>query len=78
MLVSQGFHIRRAVALRHEAGVDSCAVSALDHHDPGWYYGAPRELFAAGKASLDAAFEPDPHFLGPREPGVARALAHER
>jgi hypothetical protein len=40
-----------------------------------WYYGATREVFAAGKAALDALFEPDPHFLGPREPGVARALA---
>ncbi|MGW7170050.1 SanA/YdcF family protein [Streptomyces sp. NPDC054884] len=78
VLVSQGFHIRRAVALCQEAGIDSYGVSAVDHHDPVWYCGATRELFAAGKASLDAAFEPDPQFLGPREPGAARALARER
>jgi vancomycin permeability regulator SanA len=78
ILVSQGFHIRRAVALCQKAGVDSYGVSAADHHDAVWYYGATRELFAAGKAALDAAFEPGPRFLGPKEPGVARALAGAR
>jgi len=78
VLDSQGFHIRRAVALCQEAGVDSYGVGAVDHHDAVWYYGTTRELFAAGKASLDALFEPEPRFLGPKEPGVARALAHER
>jgi vancomycin permeability regulator SanA len=43
-----------------------------------WYYGATREVFAAAKAALDAVFEPDPHFLGPKEPGVGRALAAVR
>ncbi|GAA3500879.1 ElyC/SanA/YdcF family protein [Streptomyces prasinosporus] len=78
ILVSQGFHIRRAVALCQGAGVDSYGVSAADHHDAIYYYGATRELFAASKAALDAAFEPDPQFLGPKEPGVARALADAR
>ncbi|MEU0022674.1 ElyC/SanA/YdcF family protein [Streptomyces rochei] len=75
ILVSQGFHIRRAVALCQEAGVDSYGVSAADHHDAVWYYGATRELFAASKAALDVVVEPDPQFLGPKEPGVERALA---
>ena len=44
-------------------------------HDATWYYGGTREIFAAGKAALDAVFRPDPRFLGPREPGVERALA---
>ncbi|MGC5041604.1 SanA/YdcF family protein [Streptomyces sp. DT190] len=78
ILVSQGFHIRRAVALCQEAGVDSYGVSAADHHDAVWYYNATREVFAANKAALDAAFEPDPQFLGPKEPGVARVLAGAR
>ena len=78
ILVSQGFHIRRAVALCQAAGVDSYGVGAADHHDAIWYYGATRELFAASKAALDAAFEPDPQFLGPKEPGVARALVGAR
>ncbi|WP_338678408.1 hypothetical protein V1460_28975 [Streptomyces sp. SCSIO 30461] len=38
-------------------------------------YGETRELLAAGKAALDAAFEPEPTFLGRKEPGVAKALA---
>ncbi|MYS53181.1 hypothetical protein GTW46_24455 [Streptomyces sp. SID6013] len=75
VLISQGFHIRRAVALCQEAGVASYGVGVDDKHDVTWYYGGAREILAAGKAALDAAFEPDPHFLGPREPGVARALA---
>ncbi|EGX61085.1 MULTISPECIES: vancomycin high temperature exclusion protein [Streptomyces] len=78
ILVSQGFHIRRAVALCQEAGIDAYGVGAADHHDAVWYYGATRELFAASKAALDVVFEPDPRFLGPKEPGVARALADAR
>lgn len=78
VLISQGFHIRRAVALCQEAGVDSYGVGVQDRHDETWYYGATRELFAAGKASLDALFKPDPRFLGPEEPGVERALAAAR
>ncbi|MEU5740676.1 ElyC/SanA/YdcF family protein [Streptomyces tendae] len=75
VLISQGFHIRRAVALCQEAGVASYGVGVDDEHDVTWYYGGAREILAAGKAALDAVLEPDPHFLGPREPGVARALA---
>ncbi|MDX2403942.1 YdcF family protein [Streptomyces microflavus] len=78
ILVSQGFHIRRAVALCQEAGVDAYGVSAADHHDAIWYYSATREMFAANKAVLDAVFKPDPQFLGPREPGVERALTGAR
>ncbi|MFG2677586.1 vancomycin high temperature exclusion protein [Streptomyces sp. NPDC048392] len=75
VLISQGFHIRRAVALCQEAGVTSYGVGVDDKHDVTWYYGGAREILAAGRAVLDAVFEPDPHFLGPREPGVARAFA---
>ncbi|WDM12838.1 YdcF family protein [Streptomyces lavenduligriseus] len=78
VLISQDFHIRRAVALCEAAGVDSYGVAVAAEHDVTWYYGGTRELFAAGKAALDAVFRPDPRFLGPREPGVARALAAER
>ncbi|MEU9097109.1 ElyC/SanA/YdcF family protein [Streptomyces sp. NPDC048361] len=74
VLVSQGFHIRRAVALCEAAGVRSYGVGVDAAHDVTWYYGGTREVFAAGKALLDAVFTPDPTFLGPKEPGVARAL----
>ncbi|GAA3129357.1 SanA/YdcF family protein [Streptomyces echinatus] len=78
VLISQGFHIRRAVALCEAAGVDSYGVGVDDKHDVTWYYGGTREVFAAGKAALDAVFRPDPRFLGPKEPGVAEALAGAR
>ncbi|WP_369218324.1 SanA/YdcF family protein [Streptomyces flavofungini] len=78
VLISQGFHIRRAVALCDAAGVSSYGVGVDAKHDATWYYGGTREVFAAGKAALDAVFRPDPHFLGPREPGVERALASRR
>lgn len=74
VLISQGFHIRRAVALCRSAGVESYGVGVSEPLDATWYYGGAREVFAAGKAALDAVVKPDPHFLGPREEGVARAL----
>lgn len=75
VLISQGFHIRRAVALCQEAGVESYGVGVADRRNATWYYGGAREVVAAGKAALDALFEPDPRFLGPKEPGVPEALA---
>lgn len=74
VLISQGFHIRRALALCGAAGVDAYGVGVDDAHDATWYYGGTREVFAADKAALDAAFKPAPHFLGPKEQGVSRAL----
>ncbi|MEU1127929.1 ElyC/SanA/YdcF family protein [Streptomyces sp. NPDC005899] len=75
LLVSQGFHIRRAIALCRSAGIDAYGVGVDAVHDVTWYYGGVRELPAAGKALLDVVFRPDPRFLGPRETGVSRALA---
>ncbi|MEU2787404.1 ElyC/SanA/YdcF family protein [Streptomyces sp. NPDC007100] len=74
VLVSQGFHIRRALALCGAAGVEAYGVGVDDRHDVTWYYGGTREVFAAAKAAAEAAVRPDPHFLGPREDGVAAAL----
>ena len=78
VLISQGFHIRRAVALCEAAGVTSYGIGVDAKHDVTWYYGGTREIFAAGKAALDAVFHPDPKFLGPKEEGVAKALADAR
>ncbi|MFG2137509.1 vancomycin high temperature exclusion protein [Streptomyces sp. NPDC048650] len=73
VLVSQGFHIRRALALCRAAGIDSYGVGVAATHDVTWAYGGVREIFAAGKAAADALLRPDPHFLGPHEKGVAEA-----
>ncbi|MEU6311861.1 ElyC/SanA/YdcF family protein [Streptomyces sp. NPDC047014] len=75
VLVTQGFHIRRAVALCQAAGLDTYGVGVADVHDATWYYGQTREFFAAGKAALDATLQPAPRFLGPKEQGIHHALA---
>lgn len=74
LLVSQDFHVPRAVALCEAAGVRAHGVRVAEPRDSVWYAGQVRELAAAVKAGLDATFTPDPHFLGPREDGVTRAL----
>jgi vancomycin permeability regulator SanA len=78
VLVSQGFHIRRAVALCRAAGVDGYGVGVDEPFDSVWISGLARENVAAGKALLDVVLRPDPHFLGPADPGVSRALAAPR
>ncbi|MFE0422600.1 vancomycin high temperature exclusion protein [Streptomyces sp. NPDC058953] len=75
VLVTQGFHIRRALALCDSAGIDAYGVGVGEPHDGTWFYGGARELVAAGKAAMDIALQPDPRFLGAREKGVREALA---
>ncbi|WP_431039154.1 SanA/YdcF family protein [Streptomyces sp. P6-2-1] len=77
VLISQGFHIRRAVALCRAAGIDAQGVAARDPRDVTWYYGASREILAAPKAALDALVHRTPT-LGPREQGVRDAVARGR
>ncbi|MEK2475810.1 MULTISPECIES: SanA/YdcF family protein [Streptomyces] len=74
VLVSQGFHIRRALALCTAAGIDAYGVGVAADHDVTWAYGGVREIFAAGKATAEAVLRPDPHFLGPKEKGLTAAL----
>ncbi|MFK0290854.1 vancomycin high temperature exclusion protein [Streptomyces sp. NPDC090442] len=74
VLVSQGFHIRRALALCSAAGIDAYGVGVAARHDVTWAYGGVREILAAGKATAEAVLRPDPHFLGPKENGLAAAL----
>ncbi|WP_306321755.1 MULTISPECIES: vancomycin high temperature exclusion protein [unclassified Streptomyces] len=74
LLVTQGFHARRAVALCEAAGVSSYGIGVDEPHDVTWYAGGARETLAAAKAALDVVVRPDPHFLGPRETGVREAL----
>ncbi|MBO1336883.1 vancomycin high temperature exclusion protein [Streptomyces sp. VRA16 Mangrove soil] len=75
VLVTQGFHVRRAVALCEAAGVSSYGIGVDEPHDVTWYAGGAREVLAAGKAAFDAVVRPDPQFLGKKEDGVRAALA---
>ncbi|MDX6741883.1 vancomycin high temperature exclusion protein [Actinocorallia sp. A-T 12471] len=74
LVVSQYFHLTRAVALCRRAGIDAHGVG----DSPPWpepnAYGYAREIPAALKAMGDVILRRDPRFLGPREDGVDRAL----
>lgn len=74
VLVSQGFHIRRAVALCEAAGLDVYGVGVDEPHDVTWWAGGAREVLAAGKAAVDAAVHPSPRFLGPPDRHIGAAL----
>ncbi|MCP2261848.1 protein SanA, affects membrane permeability for vancomycin [Streptoalloteichus tenebrarius] len=77
IVVTQRFHLPRAVALCRAAGVDTDGVG---HDSTGisrvtTAYGEFRELLASSKALWDGLLvRRDPRFLGPRETGVADAL----
>ncbi|MET8824748.1 ElyC/SanA/YdcF family protein [Streptomyces sp. NPDC004610] len=75
VLISQDFHIRRAVALCEAAGVSGYGIGVPDYRPGPSYSGGVREILAAGKAAWDVVVRPDPAFLGPREEGVRQALA---
>jgi vancomycin permeability regulator SanA len=79
ILVTQTFHVSRAVALCRANGVDGYGVG-VDSASVGLgstVYGYFREFFAAGKAMWDALVgRPVPAVLGPADPAVSVALDH--
>ncbi|KWX10258.1 membrane protein, partial [Carbonactinospora thermoautotrophica] len=77
IVVTQRFHLARAVALCRAAGLDAYGVGddSAQYRLITTYYGATREVFASFKALADAVFRPDPHHLGRRETGLDEALA---
>ncbi|MQY04836.1 SanA/YdcF family protein [Actinomadura macrotermitis] len=77
-VVTQEFHLPRAVALCRAAGLDAWGVG--DDSMGGGRTGATvtgytREPLAMLKAVTSVTFRPDPHLLGGSEDGVRRALA---
>ncbi|MFI6603071.1 vancomycin high temperature exclusion protein [Nonomuraea sp. NPDC050536] len=77
-VVTQLFHLPRAVALCRAAGLETYGVG--DDSVKLWpaptYSYAVRELFATGKAFADAlVFRSDPVFPGPPETSLRRVLA---
>lgn len=76
LVVTQEFHVRRAVYLCNEAGIETHGVVApTEGGRPA--INALREGPAAVKAVLDGVLEPDPRYLGPDETSVTDALADE-
>ena len=76
IVVTQSYHIDRAVALCRRLGVDASGVgddTARIYTEP-WRNSVIRERGAVVKALGDVVSGRDPVFLGPLEPGVAAAL----
>nr|WP_193373851.1 ElyC/SanA/YdcF family protein [Nocardiopsis kunsanensis] len=76
-VVSQDFHVPRAVRLCRAAGIDAVGVgeSLMGERSTGTVHGWVREVPAALDAAVTAWFTPDPTLLGDRETGVDEALA---
>ena len=76
IVVTQSYHIDRAVALCRRLGVDATGVgddTVRIYREP-WRNSVVRERGAVVKALADVVSGRDPVFLGPLEPGVAVAL----
>jgi vancomycin permeability regulator SanA len=78
IVVSQSFHVPRAVYLCRAAGIEAYGVG---DGDAGWALGhqeylrdESREVLAAISAMYQAVFHPNPEFLGPQDTGIADAL----
>lgn len=66
LVVTQEYHLPRAVFLCHQVGID--VIGVADVHEDVRTEFVVREIPATVKAAWDAVWEPDPHFLGPPEP----------
>ncbi|HET9171031.1 MAG TPA: ElyC/SanA/YdcF family protein [Actinospica sp.] len=79
ILVSQDFTIPRATYLCRAAGIEAYGVGDPDGlHEgstPEWIRNGMREVAASFNAVYQATLQPDPTFLGPKDDGVAQALA---
>lgn len=73
LVVTQQFHLSRAVFLCRQVGIDTDGVA--DPHPLVTSSPEIREVPAAVKAAWDAIWQPDPRHLGPHEDGVTTALA---
>jgi vancomycin permeability regulator SanA len=73
LVVTQEFHVRRAVFLCREAGIDAAGVGSPAPNDDTRYQ--VREVPAAIKATLDVVVGADPTYLGKYETGVDEALS---
>ena len=76
IVVTQSYHIDRAVALCRTQGIDATGVgddSVRIYRDP-WAHSMFRERGAIVKAAADALSHRDPIYLGRHEPGIDDAL----
>jgi vancomycin permeability regulator SanA len=76
IVVTQSFHIERAVTVCRRVGVDAVGVGddSVRRFERAWRWGATRERLAAVKAAYDVVVGRDPALLGPRETSLDDAL----
>jgi vancomycin permeability regulator SanA len=77
IVVTQSFHVRRAVTLCRSAGIEADGVGddTVRQFANYWWRGVAREQGADVKAVWDVAVRRKPVFLGPHETGIDTALA---
>ncbi|TDB79195.1 vancomycin high temperature exclusion protein [Micromonospora sp. KC721] len=75
-VITQSFHLARAVTLCRQLGVDANGVGddTVQRYQAMWRRGELREYGASVKAAWDVLSGRDPVHLGRREPGVDDAL----
>jgi len=76
IVVTQMFHLPRAVALCRQFGIDATGVGdeTMKHFHGPWLKGASREYGAGVKAAYDVVSGRSPVWLGRRETGIDDAL----
>jgi len=74
IVVTQDFHVPRAVFLCRQAGIDAVGVGA-PAPGGGNRLSTLREVPASLKAVFDAVVDPGPRYLGDHETGVEQAVA---
>jgi vancomycin permeability regulator SanA len=76
IVVTQSFHLPRAVTLCREQGIEATGVGddSVRVYETMWTRGEIREYGAAVKAAADVLTARDPIFLGPHETGVEEAV----
>ncbi|WP_435827438.1 SanA/YdcF family protein [Actinoplanes philippinensis] len=77
IVVTQAFHLPRAVTLCREQGIEATGVGddSVRVFEAMWLRGEVREYGAAVKAAADVLTARDPVFLGPHETGVEVAIS---
>lgn len=68
IVVSQEYHLYRALYLAEELGLEACGVSALDVEYRGQAYREFREMLARAKDFCTAVIQPQPKYLGEEIP----------
>jgi vancomycin permeability regulator SanA len=78
LVVTQAYHLGRAVALCRHAGIDADGVAARcdSCSSVNLVRNAVRDYFACSKAALDAVTDRRPSVESPPSPAVTDALAH--